>query len=209
MIDPLFFEGNKTQARDALEKLERRGSLQIVKRALQGGFSYYQLTAQGCGEVGVSLGASKAVRSMGLARALGILWFATQNSAHRARLPADTLPEGFPLISGRQAHVGELFAKDQGRIYRVYVVGEDKDHATALREIRGTIDELTATPEGRSLLQDGVYRFAILVHEKEKKTRFEEALSAVSGSVPAGTVITVETVPSPGNFSLFVKRETE
>lgn len=206
VIAKLFFEGYKTRATEALAKLEEQGRIAIVKRALPQGYSYYQLTQKGCAGIGVTEERARALSGLGLARSLAVLWFATMNGARRARFRDDQLPPGIPPVPGRPAHVGEFISENSARIYRVHVVAEDRDHSYPLKEIRQAIDEISSTREGEALIASGAYGFAILVHEDEKKARFMEALALQREKLPEGALVIVETVPSPGNFPLFVKK---
>lgn len=205
VIAQLFFDGKKDRATDTIKKLNEQGRLQIIKRGLPRGYSYYQLTAKACAEVGVSEERAEPLKAQGLARSLGVLWFATMSSTRRTRLRNDKLPDGLPPVPGRPPHVAEVSSKDSGRIYRVHVPGEKKDHLYPLAQIREVIDEIATTGRGEEFIRSGAYAFAILVHDEEKKLRFEEAIEAQRATLKHDALVIVETAPSPGSFPLYIK----
>ena len=205
VIARYFFAGEKGKASGALGKLQRQGVIQIRARDLDGGHSYYQLTQKGCAAAGVAKDRAAPLSGLSLARSLGVLWFATMNGKKRALLPNAKLPPSCPKLPGAALHVVEILAKNDGRIYRVQVVAEDKDYHYPLAEIRKTLAALGATPEGAAFIESGAYAFAVLVHEEAKAIRFREAFSSLSEPLPHKARVLVERVPSPSNFSLFVK----
>lgn len=204
IVARLFFAGDVDKAGRALGRLQEQGRIHVRGRLLKNRYSYYQLTAKGCAEAGVTEERAKPIKGTALTRSLAVLWFATMSGIPRARLREDRLPAGCPPVPGKPPHVAE---KTTRRVYRVHAVAEQTSHSYAFNQITEVVEELTSTKDGRDFLASGAYGFAVLVHEEAKKARCEEAMSALKKRLPTGTTVIVELAPSPNNLRQFLAAE--
>lgn len=187
-----------------LTRLQEEGKTQTHTRTIAKRYSYYQLTAKGCAEVGVSKDRARPLTSETLSKNLGVLWFATMKGARRARLADDRLPSGCPPPPGKAPHVFEEIAVRQGCIYRIQIAAEGSSHEYPFGQIEQAARLFAATPGGSDFLRTGAYAFAVLVNEEEKKARFEEELPRLLPKLPDGVRVIVETVPSTTNLQFFL-----
>jgi hypothetical protein len=206
IVSRLFFDGHSEKATDALTRLRDEGRLQIHTRALGETYSYYQLTAKGCAEVGVSAERARALTGKGLSNSLAALWFTHMNGRRRAHLPTEKLLRGCPPPPGQALHVAEEISPSAWCVYRLQMVAEKATHTYAFAQIEKTASDYCTIENGEAFLRSGVYGFAVLVHEPSKRDRFVEALPSLLTKLPDGVRVIIEAVPTPHNIKHFLSQ---
>jgi hypothetical protein len=204
IIEDLFFDG--ASCGNTLDALVKKEFVQRVKGALEGNYSYYQLTPKGAKSLG--LPANKAIPKgeAALAQNLAALWFSCKSHYWRKRLADDDLNKlfGAPL-GGNTIHVAQNGIDDDTTVFRLFVPSE----TTGVKKGYAQLLKKTAHKEmeDKRLLpwiERGTYAYAVLVHSLVRKEELEKLIPVVG--FPKFR-IHVEIAPTPSTMPMFLQRE--
>lgn len=206
VIEDLFFAGGNSG--NTLDRLAEQQLIQRVRNALNGNYSYYQLTAKGAKSRGLPPNKATGKRETGLAQNLAALWFSCRGGFRRKRLNDEELNTLCGTHRGGNViHVAQDDSEDETTVFRLFIPSEDtatkKNYVTALK---ATAYDALNNERLSPWIERGTYRFAVLVHSQVRKDDLERLLH--TSNFPRIRVLT-EIAPTPSTFPLFISADEE
>jgi hypothetical protein len=201
IMEELFFDGGSCG--NALDRLVEKQLIQRVTKALEGNYSYYQLTVKGAKNRGLPPNKGLAKSGEALAQNLAALWFSCKGHLSRERLTESELEGLFGAPKGQNViHVAQTGAADQTTVFRLFVPSENtrvkKGYVQGLQKIAWQEME---NKRLRPWIDRGTYSFAILVHNSFRKEELERLIPAQDFPKIR---IHVELAPTPSTLPVFL-----
>jgi hypothetical protein len=173
----LFCNGASEPARKLLSRLDEH----VSSARLYGNVRYYQLTPETARSLGVPEEAGKPLGPQALPTAIGVLGYCCGNETRRFRYTRPDFAEDFPELveplCGRRFYLDYCIEKDgaQARLMQI-VVDLDADVGDLVEKCRERMREHLARPIVEDLVLGGLFGFALVVGELEKKRALDEAV---------------------------------
>jgi hypothetical protein len=206
IIDDLCFEGRSSG--NALQRLMEKQLVQRVSKALEGNYSYYQLSAKGAKERGLPPNRSAAKGEAAVAQNLAALWFSCKSPIPRKRLTDDELKTLFGVPEGGNViHVAQLGDQNHTTVFRLFIPGESSSVKKAyVRSLRKSAIETLTDERLLPWIERGTYRFAILVHSDVRKDELERLIRLEN--FPR-LRIHIEVAPTPSTLPSFLSNQED
>jgi hypothetical protein len=201
VIERLFFKG--ASCGNALDRLVDKQLIQRVAKALEGNYSYYQLTTKAARTLNLPLNKALPKGESSLAQNLAALWFACESSLSRKRLTDGELEKLFGIPPGQNVvYVAQNGGEEDTTVFRLFVPSESarvkKGYLQALR--KSAFQDL----EDKRLLpwiERGTYSYAILVHNSFRKEELERLIPALDFPKLR---LHIEIAPTPSTLPVFL-----
>ena len=174
-----------------------------MTKALEGNYSYYQLTAKGAKSRGHAPNKALPKGESALAQNLAALWSSCMGPLWRKRLTDGELGTLFGAPTGQNViYIAQNATDDQTSVFRLFIPSENtgvkRGYVQALRKSAcQDIEQKRLLP----WIERGTYSFAVLVHNSSKK-RKTELPSAIQRGVSRNQ-IHLDIAPTPSSLRQF------
>jgi DNA-binding MarR family transcriptional regulator len=205
VIESLYFDGGS--ASSAINRLIRSGLVQRNTQALDGNYSYYQLTKKGCGLLTTPVNKARPRDEKGLAQDIAALWFCCMNELSRKRLSNDELKTLFGAPKGGNViHAAQDASDNDTAVFRLFIPGETTRARPFVASLKKAAHEAIGDEKLLRWIERGTYRFAVLVHDERKKA---ELLKTIEKEEFPELRILIDVAPTPSTMRQFIAPDRE
>lgn len=169
LLEERYFNSGSSDR--VLQRLIEQGRLNVLKNAIPGGLSWYQLTEAEARRQGMPEPSPPKQRTV-LRKNLAIVWCTTTAATDRIRL----VPAECRRLSGDDSLIAPHIAERNGEasaVYRVYVPEPSAQDEPFLNSVRQHAFKALDHPQLVEWLRRDTYRFLVLVHSETRARDLE------------------------------------
>jgi len=205
VIETVYFDGGS--ASNSINRLLRANLIQRNSQALDGNYSYYQLTKKACGLLSAPVNKARPRDEKGLAQDIAALWFACMGELSRKRLANEELRTLFGAPKGGNViHVAQSADDDETAVFRLFIPGETTRTKPFVASLKKAAHEVVGDEKLLRWIERGTYRFAVLVHDERKNAEVHKAIQ--SEEFPDLRIL-IDVAPTPSTLRHFYAPERE
>ena len=173
LLEQRYFSGSGADR--VLQRLADQGRLNVLKNAIPGGLSWYQLTEAEARRQGLPEPSPPKQRTV-LRKNLAIAWCTAMGPCRRLRL----IPSECRQLSGDESLIAPHIAEhsgDQSSVYRVYVPEPTAQDEPFITSVRQHAFRAVEHPRLLEWVRRDTYRYLVLVHSEQRARDLERLIA--------------------------------